>query len=252
MRKYLIMVFFLVISSINIVKASEYEEKYVKSTTYYDYTGSVASSFEIELTKEEMEFEIYNENNNYTRDSSVVVETCKDGTRIIACYETDYKIIRLWYDKSSASSSSYNVKVELEWKNTPLITKYDVIAIRWDGIGSLTTARGTQDANNKSTVNYPYGDDNMLFFSNGLGITMNMYDNTSTHIMRLYASFEGNPGSIYATYQHARHSNITFAMSQSYTISYNGLGGVLYFSDSTIRSYYDGMRGTVDYTPTTV
>ena len=121
-----------------------------------------------------------------------------------------------------------------------------------DGIGSLVTARGTQEATNKSDVNYPYGDDNMLVFSNGVGITMNMYDNTSDHKMTLYASFNGNPGSIYATYQHARHSNITFAMSQSYTISYQGLGGVLLFSNSTIEGYYDGMKGTVDYTPTTV
>lgn len=248
----IIIILVLGLFSTKMVNASSPVEKYVKTTTYYDYTGRIASSFESELSKEEMEYELLTKDTKSTRDSNVVVETCYDNKRVIACHATEYKIIRLWYDKSSTNSSLYNVKVELEWKTTPLITKHDIIAIRWDGVGSLTTARGTQDASNKSTVNYPYGDDNMLVFSKGIGITMNMYDNTSNHVMRLYASFNGNPGSMYATYQHARHSNITFAMSQSYTIAYNGLGGVVYFSDSTIRGYYDAMKGTVDYTPTTV
>ena len=46
----------------------------------------------------------------------------------------------------------------------------------------------------------------------------------------------------YVTYQHAT-SALTLANSKSYTFSSSGLGGVLYYSNSTIRNKYDGMQG---------
>ena len=46
----------------------------------------------------------------------------------------------------------------------------------------------------------------------------------------------------YVTYQQAS-SALTLANSKSYTFSSSGLGGVLYYSNSTIRNKYDGMQG---------
>ena len=109
----------------------------------------------------------------------------------------------------------------------------------------MDSLHGSQEAKGKAKVMYEGNDDNILYFPQAAGITMNMYDNTNEHVMIMEIGFVNNPGNVYITYQHARHSNITFAQSQSYTISPSGLGGVLYFSNSTVRSYYDGMQGIV-------
>ena len=106
----------------------------------------------------------------------------------------------------------------------------------------------TQNSKNVET-NYTSDDDNTILGPRGVGITMNMYDNATNHQMTLDVYFLTNPGTIYATYQHARHSNVTLAMAQSYTFSASGLGKVLLFSNATITGYYDGMTGVEDSTP---
>ncbi len=241
----LLFISILIVVGILNVNASESEEIYIKTVTQYNVVGQVVGAFDMELTKEEMDVELLEAEDD---DSSIANTYCIVNGRSIPCYETTYKKLTLIYNKSD--TNKYEVEAELKWLSTPLITKYDIFALRWNGTGTLVTASGVQKATGKSNVNYPYGDDNMLIFSNGIGITMNMYDNTSGHEMHLYATFSGSPLAVYVTYQHARHSNITFAMSQSYTISSNGLGAVLYFSNTTTRGYYDGMKGLHDVTPT--
>ncbi len=238
----IVVIFFIFVTTAN---AESIEEKmYVKTITQYDATGNVIGTFNIEMSEDEIYQDIEQESVSLASNVSNQYCTTTEGT--LPCRETEYKIIIMRYTKSS---STYNVELALEWIKEPLITKYDVIAIRWTGNGTLTNAYGTQNALNKSETYYSYNGNNMKIASRGLGITMNMYDNTSDHIMRLYATFSGNPGMIIGTYQHARHSNITFDMSKSYTFNENGLGGVLLFSNDTITNYYDGMLGISDVTP---
>ena len=75
---------------------------------------------------------------------------------------------------------------------------------------------------------------------------MNIHDSAKNRIelfMRVESSnYFGYD--FYATYQHARNSNAnTLAISKSNSFSSSGLGGVLYYSNSTYRNYYDGMQG---------
>ena len=75
---------------------------------------------------------------------------------------------------------------------------------------------------------------------------MNIVDNASSSLLNsLFIKFkirENVTLTYYGTYQHAT-KNVTLAQSKSYNFAANGLGGVLYYSNATIRGYYDGMKG---------
>ena len=77
---------------------------------------------------------------------------------------------------------------------------------------------------------------------------MNLFNNGRDFELGMMYDFNSSVGEyMYGTYQHARNSNAnTLAISKSYSFSSSGLGGVLYFSNSTYRNYYDGMTGVVD------
>lgn len=210
------------------------KEIYIRTITTYDSLGNISDTFETELNKTQYNVEL---------STAVAEEPCTSQSYNF-CYQTDYKRLLVSYLKSN-EDGKYYIYGRLIWDNDPVVKKYDIFAMRWSNSVSLVSLEGTQEADGKSDVIYTGNDDNILYFSNAAGITMNMYDNTVGHIMTMDIGFEDNPGDVYVTYQHARHSNITFAQSQSYTISPSGLGGVLYFSNSTVRSYYDGMQGVV-------
>ena len=159
------------------------------------------------------------------------------------CRETNYKRVNLGIGKEG---NTYIVEVFLQWYTVPLITKFDDIAFRWTNNVTPTHIEGMQSATKNGNfvyTTYLRNGTNTKEFSNAVGITMNMYDNATGHTMDLQAYFSSNPGTIYATYQHARNSSITKSNAMSYTISSSGLGGVLYFSDPIIRNYFDGMQG---------
>lgn len=237
MKKILIIIICGILLSPAITHAKEIvktEEIYVRTINMYDRFGNIIDSFEDVLEKEEYEQEL--------SISTTSANNCA-GQFYPYCYATEYKTLRLKYYYDDLVENEYSVVALLTWEKEPLVKKYDVFAIRWTNNVSYNSFEGKQNANGKSEVIYTMDDDNCKIFSNAVGITMNMYDNTDGHYMELNIGFEYNPGRIYVTYQHARNSNITFAQSQSYTISPTGLGGVLYFSNSTVRSYYDGMQG---------
>ena len=81
----------------------------------------------------------------------------------------------------------------------------------------------------------------------GWGQSMNLINNGTLCELSMWIDMYGNAGeTAYASYQHARNSNVTLAISKAYTFSSSGLGGVLYWSNSTYSNYYDGMDGVVD------
>lgn len=218
---------------------------YLKTITYYNTIGEVTNSFNVEMTEDEIEQDM--------AISAYDTELCENGDGFsVPCYTTDYKKITLSYIRHSVDTNKYKVEVYVTWLKTPVITKYDVIAIRWTGSVNASYVSGTQTAirNGKSLLTtYSATGTNTKISPRGVGTTMNMYDNASNHKMKLIVQFKGNPGTIYATYQHARHSNITLDMSQSYIFSDTGLGGVLQFNTATITSYYDGMKGLSSSNP---
>lgn len=102
---------------------------------------------------------------------------------------------------------------------------------------------GCQESDADTTFYYT-NSNNLKKTSKGLGLSMNLHNNASSSLgMELYIYSPNALGNnVYGTYQHARHSNATLAISKSYSFSSSGLGGVVYFSNSTYRSYYDEMQ----------
>lgn len=243
MKRKVIILIALLLVPISIVRGEgknfQIEQVY-KTINTYDKYGNLLLSGVFEATEKEALSYVPN------RDTD-----CGGAdTGFQVCYETTYKKIMLG---TLTNNTYYDIEVYLHWYQVPLITKYDDIAIRWTGNSSIVSVTGMQEAwrnGNRLEANYNINSSNTLTFSKGVGITMNMYDNATGHNMELDVKLSGNPQAIYATYQHARHSNITMNLAQSYSISSSGLGEVLYFSNSTTRSYYDGMQGVmVDYFP---
>ena len=210
------------------------QEIYIRTITTFDSLGNISDTFETKLNEEQYNSEL----------STAAAEAPCTGQFYNFCHQTEYKRLLVSYIKSN-EDGKYYIHGRLIWDKDPVVKKYDIFAMRWSNSVNLDYLHGSQEAKGKAKVMYEGNDDNILYFPQAAGITMNMYDNTNEHVMIMEIGFVNNPGNVYITYQHARHSNITFAQSQSYTISPSGLGGVLYFSNSTVRSYYDGMQGIV-------
>lgn len=114
---------------------------------------------------------------------------------------------------------------------------------------NITYYWGSQTCNDKNgnglEALYDMNSDNIKLTQYGFGQIMNIFDKANSELflqLELHlAKPVGDP--MYATYQHARNSNITLSQAKSYTFKSGGLGNVVYFSNSTVRNYYDGMQG---------
>ena len=154
-----------------------------------------------------------------------------------------------------------NVKVldiltKIHWKTIPATKSYDLLGLRWDTLPSTLTYRDMIAAQEVSDGTFPVyqhfdydtNSSNTNSATNGIGVSMNLYDNVSGslrhHGMELVSFTKTGNGTIhaYASYQHAT-SSLTLAQSKSYTFSSSGLGKVQYFSNSTIKNKYDNMQG---------
>ena len=133
------------------------------------------------------------------------------------------------------------------WLNLPSIRKYDVFASRWTNGNTAGYFYGQQhcDSNTRYSYYYLSTSPNVKSTTSGLGVTMDLHDSAKTYIDLEYHVTSSNSfgSTVYGTYQHARNSNITMNGSLSYSFSESGLGGVLNYSNTTIRNYYDGMQG---------
>lgn len=231
--------FELAIKDYNNIKTLKEEVVYVKTTTITSPLKEI-SSFEQIITEDE-----YN-------DFQPVRLSCNYGD---TCYETNAKRIYLVTDRYATNKLCMDVY--LDWKTIPVTRSFDVLAARWTDSNSglsFDEVIGYQDlgaAAATGDILYVYqagGSEhtNIVHTSNGVGISMNVVDNLTEAPkmgMSLYYTINNaTTMNFYTTYQHAT-SSLTLAQSKSYSFASNGLGGVLYYSNSTIRNKYDGMGG---------
>lgn len=219
------------------VEIKNTETKYFMETTMYDVTGESINSISKEITEEEY----LNRKDN----------TSNISTRGSVALETTMKYLKLDTYKY-ANSTTATITVRLSWSSIPKTKSYDVIAARWtmnsgasfNNISYYGMQLVNPESTNQESQIYSQGGSNSVQTNNGVGISMNIFDNAQHELNNdLYISgtLTGN-GQVSAAYQHAT-KNVTLAQSKSYSFSANGLGGVLYYSNATIRGYYDGMGG---------
>lgn len=154
--------------------------------------------------------------------------------------ETESKKVNLIY---IYDSGYYKVGVRTEWVKLPKIRVFDISALRWTKNVTLSKVVGTQWSDEKTTK-YDETTQNLKKGNNAIGLSMNLHNNAKSELITEFVISSKTPyGDVYGTYQHARHSNATLAISKSYTFDSKGLGGVVYFSNSTYKSYYDNTPG---------
>lgn len=215
MKKYIIMTIILFIICLENVEALK-NEKYFKTVV----ENGVVNNYEI--SKAEYE--------------------AIDNETILPCslnVTTEYK-------KMTISSEYNEVELVVDWKKTPKYLSYDVIALRGENLEfNFSSFEGKQIYvfDGSKVINYNYPNNNMKLFNNGLGVSMNLVDNSINHSLKIRASFtkNNNNAKIFGSYQHAQR-NVTLAQSKNYIIDANGYGKVIKF-DNSVSSYYDGVSG---------
>lgn len=168
----------------------------------------------------------------------------------VAPLGSDSKYVETSYKKLNAVltdlGNSYKTVGVLTWKKIPYCRSYDVFAYRLSNL-SYSGFSGSQ-------VYYVNGQFNVIYYdtsspgykaqASGAGVSMNLVDgsNITGYELTIGTTLYGGSGHVYLTYQHAQ-SDLTREQSLGYTLSSSGLGGVVYFSNSTIAKKYDGMSG---------
>ena len=155
-------------------------------------------------------------------------------------YQTESKKVTINY---YGVDGYYYVELYAEWFKLPKIRVFDIMALKWTNNANITSFYGRQESDADDTF-YDLSSKNIKRDTNAIGLSMNLHNKASKHLQLIIQVESDKPfGSIRGTYQHARHSNATLSISHSYTFDYSGLGGLVYFSNKTYRSYYDGMQG---------
>ena len=253
----------------------------VTDTKYYRETEvkGVTRNYTIveEISKYEFENEIPINENIIIKSSDISTY----GTQVTDSHETTYKKLTASLLKiSTAYPAKRAVIAALDWQKVPSTKSYDIFASRvTNGLITLNSQSGTMSTESynfgencemsgtyTSTTNYPYEvnawnvQESGIAYS-GVGFTGKLSTATNTCINDLgvitspikgysatltynaAASTSSGALTVYVSYQHAQSSVSFSTVSQAYTFSNSGLGNVVYFSNSTIRSYYDGMGG---------
>lgn len=135
---------------------------------------------------------------------------------------------------AKACSSNCLVSVLLTWLGDPTIRSYDVMGAYLNNV-TLKSTVTTKVSSNSSTT-FPNA---VKQSQEGFGNSFKIPTGSGLSISQDFYTSQG--GRVYASYQHAK-SNTTLAVSQSYSISRTGFGGVFAFS-GTAASVYDGMNG---------
>lgn len=230
-------------------------EEFSITTDIMDKTGNILNSITIEATEEEAKSVANNKNLHVLSDGKLHDISKEPVIMPLADWEvkTASKRVRMsYYPESSSGATAY---MDVLWYTVPNVKKFDIMAMRWTtsrATSNITDYAGFQSAFDKDgnflQEDYYMNNDNLKITSTGIGQIADVFDNVASDLeMGIYFEVEKNCGEwMYATYQHARNSKITLAGAKSYTFSSSGLGGVLYFSNSTTRSYYDAMAGVKD------
>lgn len=212
-------IFTLFISFIFTITASaDTNTRYFKTIEYED------NSFEtVEVDAQEF---------NYYKNNEIALMSTE--------HTTTYKRIEISFDPSI-------ITLRVNWLKSPTYKSCDVIAVRGNGIRFYNyNILGKQNYiknGELGEVTYNSNSNNTKIFDNGIGISMNLVDGASDYELTLEVGYykTGNTGTVYGSYQHAQR-NVSLSQSQNYSLSSNGLGGVIDFS-SSVRNYYDGMGG---------
>lgn len=175
-----------------------------------------------------------------------LMENYMNGVSTQAAYlETSYKKIQII--DNYIGNNSHMVMVYTQWLVTPATKSYDVTAMRING-GYVID--GTQDGTQTywkdgsyGHVSYSANGTNIRKANNGFGISMNLVDGASYFETDISANViaTSDDAEAFGTYQHAL-VDVSLNQSQSYTISHNGYGKVVNFTNS-VYGYYDGMAG---------
>lgn len=230
---------------------------YILDTTIYGPGDVEISSFSTEISKEE-----FDEINLTGKSQLENIELLAGGAGDKIYYSTNTKQLSLvvYHYIAPVGQTYINSRIILNclWMKAPKVRSFDVIAVRWEATNSyafnMTSATGKQSyylANNDyESVSYSNGGTNSKKFGKGVGISMNIVNDLDEGLncsLTVNGTSTGK-GTLtaYGSYQHAT-KDVTLAQSQSYSLSPSGLGGVIYFSNSSIRNSYDGMQGVSAY-----
>ena len=218
--------------------------KTIATTRKYDALGNIVYSQSKELTADE-KLLIENNDNVHILENGNLEKIVQNNSRasVYWRYETDSKEITIYYVKYT--SGEYGIQLTNSWKINPINHSYDIIAARWTK--SKGTSTYTVSGRQTPTVLNPYveytesaSSNNIVKYNYGAGISQNLYDDYVPMTNYLSITSTNDFGTeIYGTYQHAVRS-VTLAQSKAYTISSEGLGGVILHD---YPSYYDGMTG---------
>ena len=214
----------------------------IEDITYNTLTNEVISVINREVSKEEFDRFNYEKNNEDLASPNGYVT-----------HDTASKSLTL--DVYYYTSSVVKIEEIVYWLVEPKVRSYDVLAVRWElGTGSsykVDTYNGAQidgfEFDGGKSQDYVPGGSNSKQASNGIGISMNIFDTLNSGGVELrlnvYGKLTGEMA-VYGSYQHAT-SNVTLAQSKDYTFSASGLGKVIKFNSSSIKSRYDNMQGVV-------
>lgn len=247
------------------------EEKYFRETIV---NGKITYTILEEISKDEYDNEI--PINNKMIIPITGLETYATGDPIFKVHETTYKKLTASIAKTSVTEPYKRMVLSsLEWKKLPSTRSYDIYATRVEGGGIISNSQGgsmTQKRNKfdsncaisgqeSNTITIPLSawntqtsglgysgagytgklDTKTTVCTNDYGIytaPITGYSSTLT-----YSASTSNQLTVYITYQHAS-SDVNFNdVYKSYTFNSSGLGGVVYFNNSSLRSAYDGMAG---------
>lgn len=210
---------------------------YEVETVATDIFGRVIGTYTKEVATKEEAIQMAEDLNKF---QLMDMDTHKTVSKQITLHTTES------YDQHGLS-----IAIDTIWLNhaVPVVKSFDVTAARFtiDGnmILSIKDAVGYQEYNN-NYVKYSYMGGNSVSLNNGYGTSMNIVDSATKDLRLsldiLYYYTGSGTATVYATHQHAA-TDVTLEESQSYELSSKGLGGVLYYRDSSISAKYDGMGG---------
>ncbi len=214
------------------------EDKFIATKMLVDSLGNEILSIDENISEEEYEANREIESHDY----------CDPGDDNV-CWQTAYKRIKLGVACNS-DRTICGFAVSLEWLKLPAARSYDVIAARWTGNFKVKDYAAnlyyrTNGLLDGESYEPGYNENCIKKTSSGIGVSMKLPTNKTD--LSAYFDVQGSLPmgevlGVYATYQHAQ-SSLSLSDSMSYTFSENGLGNVLYYSNSTIRNKYDKMQG---------
>lgn len=224
------------------------ETKNFAITTTFDENGNPIDIKQLELSDVEVAKALKSDNYHILSDGKLH-DISKEIMPMASHqwnHQTTYKKLHINYFQDGWNNDQkYRIELTNTWLKTPQVKGYDVIAVRFDNNKDTSSYNvvGIQDANNGNYQYYANNSSNMKKFTNGTGLTQNLFDGSTSFKNQLIINSATTFGAqVHGTYQHSQSSSLTMAQSKSYTISSNGLGEVLKFSGS-IGNNYDGMEG---------